>query len=136
MAALSKRNIREEQLQFEMLDRDLHGGTASADQRAALEARRPRDLLIEKRRKAQDDWFDELGLQEYFFRIGQEPRQLADAWTNTVAVMHQYGMHDVRAAANYGTPVYLRANPIALMVFKHQLGSFEVDPEGQVVLPP
>ena len=128
-----QKDIREGQKQFEMLDKNLSSIPADNEERSKLEAKRLRYLLIEKQRQAQSDWFHELGLDEYFFRIGQEPVPLADAWTTTVAVMNKYGIQQVSAPTNYGTPEYLHTNPIVLMAFKNKLGSFDLDSEGNVV---
>lgn len=50
-----------------------------------------------------------------------------------MAVMNKYGIQQVSAPTNYGTPEYLHTNPIVLMAFKNKLGSFDLDSEGNVV---
>lgn len=128
-----QKNIREEQSQFELLDGTLSNFPRDNAERAQLETRRPRYLLIQKQREQQAQFLKELDMDDSLFRLGQEPVAIADAWTSTVAVMSKYGLTNVRAPSDYGSAHYLKSNPLVHMLFKSKLASFDIDAQGAII---
>ena len=58
-------------------------------------------------RAEQRAFFQLIGVDEYLTRLGQEPIAFKAAWTISVGSMNRFGVNNVSAPPEYGTPNYI-----------------------------
>jgi hypothetical protein len=130
-----QKNLRELQTKYERLLLKAHRSlsTLDADDRLFLEENEKFFESALVMRDLQARFFDEIQINEYITRLGQEPINLGiDSWTTTVKVMEKFGINNVEAPANYGSPAYLRSIPLAGWFFKGKFLTFDLDVLGHV----
>jgi ATP-dependent protease ClpP protease subunit len=82
-------------------------------------------------------YFKEVGFDGALVLLGSQPVHYdTEWWTATVGVMERYGLKDVEAPVDYGTPAYLNKSLFRRMYFKDARVTFELGPDGAVVATP
>ena len=67
-------------------------------------------------------------------RLGQEPVDYGiDGWTATIKAMKRYGIDNVKADDDYGTPRYMQRDPFVATLEEGKLLTFDVDASGRPV---
>lgn len=87
-----------------------------------------------KFRELQRQFYDELQINEYITRLGQEPVSFGlDSWTLTISAMEKFGVRNVEAAEGYGTPKYMSRFPLQVTTCKGKCMTFDLNEQGLVV---
>ena len=82
-------------------------------------------------------YFKEIGFDGALVLLGAQPLHYdTEWWTATVGVMEKYGLEDIEAPPDYGTPAYLNRSIFRRMLFKNARVTFELGPDGAVVATP
>lgn len=133
--SIEQKNLRELHLKYQTILGNYYLAPQSigADDRKFLDDNKVTVESITKTREAQARFYDYIQANEYITRLGQEPVNIGvDSWTTTVKVMEKFGIHNIEAPANYGTPEYLRSIPTSSIHCRGKCGAFDVDEFMQV----
>lgn len=88
-------------------------------------------------RALETGYFKEIGFDGTLVVLGNQPVHYDTGWwTATVGVMEKYGIKDVEAPSDYGTPAYLNKSIFRRMYFRDARLTFELGPDGAVVATP
>ena len=88
-------------------------------------------------RDMEASYLKEIGIDGALFVLGGQPVKYdTEWWTATVGVMERYGIKDVEAPADYGTPAYLNKSIFRKLFFKNARVTFALGPDGAVVAAP
>lgn len=92
---------------------------------------------VTEQRDLETAYFREIGFDGALVLLGDQPVHYDTGWwTATVGVMEKYGIRDVEAPADYGTPAYLSKSIFRKLYFKDARVTFELGPDGKVVATP
>jgi hypothetical protein len=92
---------------------------------------------VTEQRDLETAYFKEIGFDGALVLLGAQPVHYdTEWWTATVGVMERYGIRDVEAPADYGTPAYLNKSIFRKLFFKGARVTFELGPDGAVVAAP
>jgi hypothetical protein len=130
--SIEQKDIREMQRKYAELLLKSHDDRSSLTEEEAsyLESKRKAFQLAMEMRELQARFYDELEINEYITRLGQEPVHAEIDWaTASPRVMARFGVRNVEAPDDYATCAYLlRAFfPVGLKV-----SLFDVDQEGRM----
>ena len=96
-----------------------------------------RYAMVADQRDMEAGFFKEIGFDGALVVLGSQPVHYDTGWwTATVGVMEKYGIRDVEAPADYGTPAYLNKSVFRRMYFRDARLTFELGPDGAVVAAP
>jgi hypothetical protein len=99
-----------------------------------LSGKRESIATIMKFRELEKVFYDELQINEYITRLGQEPvAYKLESWTMTVRAMEKFGVQNVSAPEGYGTPAYMKRLPTQTFTCNGKCMTFDVDDRGNVV---
>jgi ATP-dependent protease ClpP protease subunit len=105
------------------------------DDQAFLDEKKSSIATQIKFREMERQFYDELQINEYITRLGQEPKtaNASDAWVATVRAMQKFGINNVEAPEGYGTAKYME--PLKTQVFncKGKCMTFDVNERDVVV---
>jgi len=129
---MEQKDIRELQRKYGQLlikSHD-HRGSLSEEESSYLESNRKAFESAVELRELQARFYDELQINEYITRLGQEPVQLEHDWTTaSPRVMAKFGVLNVEAPDDYATCPYLYR---ATMPWGVKASVFDFDREGRV----
>jgi hypothetical protein len=92
---------------------------------------------VPEQRDLETAYFKEIGFDGALVLLGAQPVHYdTEWWTATVGVMEKYGIADVEAPADYGTPAYLDKSIFRRLFFKNARVTFGLGPDGEVVAAP
>jgi hypothetical protein len=92
---------------------------------------------VAEQRDLETAYFKEIGFDGALVLLGAQPVHYdTEWWTATVGVMERYGIKDVEAPVDYGTPAYLNKSIFRKLFFKDARVTFELGPDGAVVATP
>lgn len=131
--SMEQKDIRELQMKYESLLLKAVGDPSSLsdDDRKYLTEMRAAFNHARELRDVQARLFDEIQVDEYIMRLGQEPIAYGiDSWTATVQVMERFGISKVAAPEGYGTLGYLKKAGFPFL--GANLLSFGLDADGRV----
>ncbi len=133
--SIEQKDMRDLHLRYQKLLQTnyLSPGSISPEERAFLDKNKKLYEFILNFRDQQARFYDELQVDEYITRLGQEPVNFGvDAWTTTVKVMEKFGITNVDAPANYGTPAYIKEiRQVGFFCKGGKCLSFDLDEMGQ-----
>lgn len=133
--SIEQKNLRELLVRYvHTIERSHFGEVASNEDREFLTSNRIRISALLRFRELQRQFYDELQINEYITRLGQEPTAYGlDSWTLTVRAMEKFGVKNVEAVDGYGTPKYMSRFPTQVFMCKGKCMTFDLDERGVIV---
>jgi hypothetical protein len=105
---LDQKNIRDSQSKYEQTLQTLNLSPDNKEAKDYIDKNKKRYEYIKKIREQQNSLYEHLGINGYIARLGQEPNNFGGHdWTTTVHVMNKFGINNISAPENYGTPGYI-----------------------------
>ncbi|QJR15087.1 hypothetical protein [Usitatibacter palustris] len=102
-------------------------------ERQFLEDKRLHFNSARELRELQGRLYDDLQVNEYITRLGQEPVDFGiDMWTVTPRVMQRFGILNVDAPEGYGTLAYMRKSPVGPFLLGGRYLTFDLDNQERV----
>ena len=132
--SIEQKKVRELHLKYQTIlgNNYLSPSTLGTEERKFLDDNKVIVEALIKHRELQARFFDDIQVNEYITRLGQEPVHVGvDAWTTTVRVMEKFGIHNIEAPTNYGMPEYLRRLPTSSIHCGGKCVTFDLDEQGK-----
>jgi hypothetical protein len=86
-------------------------------------------------RTKEDAFMKRVGVDEYLFRLGQEPTWYEpDCWSASIGVLEKLGVKGIESSLDFGTPDRVLGNPVSHFVCGGQPVTFKLDGVGAVVV--
>ena len=132
---IEQKNLRELQSKYAKLLLKEHQtpGSLLSEELMFLESNKKKFDSIAELRELQGRFHDDVQVNEYIARLGQEPINYGiDSWTATVKVMEKFGIYNVEAPTGYGTLEYMRNSLGGRIANKGKYLTFYLDANGYV----
>lgn len=130
---IEQKNLRELQNKYAKLLLKEHQtpGSLLSEELMFLESNKKNFDSITEMRELQGRFHDDVQVNEYIARLGQEPINYGiDSWAATVKVMEKFGIYNVEAPTGYGTLEYMRNSFGGRIANKGKYLTFDLDANG------
>lgn len=134
--SIEQKNLREELASYQtQLIQYLHEPkSVSASQVEQLKSNRLQIESMIRLKELQARFFDQLEVNEFITRLGQEPiRVESDSWTTTVKVMEKFGIKNVEAPKDYGSISYINKIKTSGIYCGGNCTIFDLDATGRTI---